>query len=84
MASSAVTDLAITLGLFVAHAAAISILLLYERRQPAATLAWLLTLALLPGIGLVTYLLIGTTRFRRAVRHSELAARRIRGVRERL
>lgn len=78
------TDLAITLGLFVAHAAAISILLLYERRQPAATLAWLLTLALLPGIGLVAYLLIGTTRFRRAVRHSELAARRIRGVRERL
>ena len=38
------TGVAITVALFLAHAVAISILILYERRQPAATMAWLLAL----------------------------------------
>jgi cardiolipin synthase len=79
-----VTEIAIAAAVFIAHAAAISVLILYERRQPAATMAWLLALVLLPVFGLLAYLLIGTTRFRRTVRRGEVAARRIRKVRERL
>lgn len=46
------------------HIPAIIFLLFSERRQPSATLAWLLTLIFLPVIGLVLYLLIGRTRSR--------------------
>ena len=37
---------------------------LLERRRPTATLAWILVLAFLPLVGLVTYLLLGRTRLR--------------------
>ncbi|MBT9558375.1 MAG: cardiolipin synthase [Myxococcales bacterium] len=38
---------------------------LIERRQPSATLAWLLTIISLPVIGVVLYLVFGRTRMRR-------------------
>ena len=40
------------------------LLLLWERRSPTATLAWGLTLALLPLVGLPLYFLIGPRRLR--------------------
>lgn len=72
-----------TITLFVAHVLAISVLILYERRQPAATLAWLLTLVLLPLLGLVVYFLIGAPRFARTKRRMALSSRRIEAVRHR-
>lgn len=44
-----------------------------ERRRPASTMAWLLALIFLPGIGLVGYYLFGRLRVRRRLR---LRARR--------
>ena len=38
---------------------------LLQRREPAGTLAWLLALVLLPGIGLLVYLAVGRPRARR-------------------
>ena len=48
----------------VLHVPAIFFLLVSERRQPSATLAWLLALVFLPIVGLILYLLIGRTRSR--------------------
>lgn len=45
-----------------------------ERRRPAATLAWILALVLVPVVGLVAYLLIG----RRNARRSRRSRRRLR------
>ncbi|MCC6782167.1 MAG: cardiolipin synthase [Planctomycetes bacterium] len=73
----------VTIALFLAHVFAISVLILVERRQPAATLAWLLTLVFLPIVGLVVYFLIGAPRFARTKRKMALAARRIDAVRKR-
>jgi cardiolipin synthase len=75
---------AITIALFAAHIAAISVVVLLERRQPAATLAWLLTLIFLPVIGLMVYLLIGAPRAATKRRRMEMAAKRIEDVRDRL
>ena len=77
------TTAVLTIGLTLAHGAAITVLLLHQRRQPAATLAWLLTLVLLPGVGLVAYRLIGQTRYQRTIKRSKLAGERIDAVRRR-
>ena len=45
--------------------AGITIWLLLERRSPQATLAWIFGLALLPGIGIPVYLLLGPRRLER-------------------
>lgn len=68
------------LAVLVVHGIAISGLLLTERRQPSATLAWLFALIFLPGIGLIFYYLVGTTRHRRIVRQSARAAPRFETV----
>ena len=39
-----------------------------QRRQPSAALAWVLTIALLPYVGLPLYVLLGTRKFRRPPR----------------
>ena len=57
----------------VAHLGAIFYLLLRERRQPSATLAWLLTLIFLPALGLLFYAVFGTTRARRAAKKRAVA-----------
>ncbi len=69
---------------FVAHLAAIVMVLLYERRQPTATLAWVLSLLLLPVIGVVFWALFGITRYRRTRRRSRIAGERIDAVRQAL
>lgn len=58
------------------HLGAIVSVLLFERRHPSATLAWLLTLIFLPLLGLVLYLMFGTTRAKRvAARYREAAGK---------
>ncbi|MCB9831025.1 MAG: cardiolipin synthase [Planctomycetes bacterium] len=47
------------------HVAAIFVLVMAERREPTATLSWLLALIFLPIVGLVLYLVIGRQRARR-------------------
>ena len=66
----------VTLALVLVHGAVIFGGLRVQRREPAATLAWLLALVFLPGVGLLAYLLVGRPRVRHwARRQEELAAR---------
>jgi cardiolipin synthase len=50
--------------------------ILLQRRSPAATIAWLLVLVLLPGLGLIVYRLVGPLRLSRK-RLERRGARRI-------
>jgi cardiolipin synthase len=50
--------------------------ILLQRRSPAATIAWLLVLVLLPGVGLIVYRLVGPLRLERK-RLERRGARRI-------
>ncbi|MBI2213202.1 MAG: cardiolipin synthase [Acidobacteria bacterium] len=56
------------------HAAVVVSILMGERRQPTATLAWLLTATLIPFAGALLYLLIGRTRTLGIVRRTKRAA----------
>jgi cardiolipin synthase len=50
----------------------ISVWILFERRSPLATLAWIMGLSLLPVVGVPVYLMLGPRRFRRRkLRHAE-------------
>ena len=62
------------------HVPAILLLLFSERRQPSATLAWLLALVFLPVIGLVLYLLIGRTRSRGIANRIQFSAEQVETV----
>ena len=73
----------ITVAVLAVHAFAISGLLLTERSQPIATLAWLFALIFLPGVGLLLYFLLGTGRFRRITRRSARAGARLEQVLQR-
>lgn len=73
---------AVALGVAV-YAAYVAVYLVLQRRSPQATLAWLLLLTFLPGVGLVLYYLIGlrvTQRRRR--RQRALATVAARGEHE--
>ncbi len=63
-----------------AHVLAIFTLLLAERRQPSATLAWIFAIIFLPVLGLVLYMLFGATRIKRIARRSAKAAQRLQQV----
>ncbi|MEN8149150.1 MAG: cardiolipin synthase [Planctomycetota bacterium] len=65
------------------HLAAISWLLVMERRNPTATLAWLLAIIFLPVVGILLFLAFGATRSRRIARHSREAESRVAEVLER-
>ena len=65
--------LAIEIGLL-AYGVFAGVTIVLERRRPAATLAWILALVLVPVVGLVAYLLIG----RRKARRSRRSRRRLR------
>src|SRR5512147_2829322 len=62
------------------HGAVVVSILLTQRRQPTATLAWILTVTLVPFLGLVLYLIIGRTRTLRLVRRSRAVAKRLEEV----
>ncbi|MCG8419497.1 MAG: cardiolipin synthase [Proteobacteria bacterium] len=50
----------------------LSVWILFERRSPGSTLAWILALSLLPIIGIAVYFVFGPRRFdRKKLRHSE-------------
>lgn len=51
--------------------------LLIERRQPSATIAWLLAILLLPVVGVVLYIVFGSTRMRRITRRAVEIERRV-------
>jgi len=66
-------------SLFGLYIAAICLAFVLERRQPAATFAWILALIFLPVLGVTAYFLIGRhprRRYRRRVRHHLSQARR--------
>ena len=67
----------------VVHLVVIFGFVLLERRQPAATLAWIMALLFLPGLGVVLYLVFGRRRAIRARRTAVAVAGRIRPVMER-
>ena len=48
--------------LFAAALISLIILIISQNRHPVRTLAWILILCLLPGLGLVLYLLFGTDK----------------------
>ncbi len=62
------------------HVPAILFLLFSERRQPSATLAWLLALIFLPFVGLALYLLIGRTRSRKIASNINSSAGQVERV----
>ncbi|MGE5752590.1 MAG: cardiolipin synthase [Deltaproteobacteria bacterium] len=53
--------------------------IILERRQPAATVAWVLSIALLPVVGVPLYFLVGGRRIRRHIRAKIVAAGSIKG-----
>lgn len=55
-------------GLNYAFATGVIIVVLRRRKQPAATLAWILAIYVMPFVGSMLYLLIGDTRIERHVR----------------
>jgi cardiolipin synthase len=69
-----VLETALSLALVVAHVAAILAVLLDDRRQSNATLAWLFALVFLPVLGLLAFVLIGRTQARRMARRAALVA----------
>lgn len=71
---------ALSLTLLAVHVIAITAVFLDSRRRPSTTLAWLLTLVFLPGIGVLLFLLLGTTRLRRVARRSAAIASRVSAV----
>ncbi len=56
------------LAVVIGQAIAVGITVVMERRSPSASLAWLLTLILLPGVGILLYGFIGRRAMRRARR----------------
>lgn len=50
---------------WIASSVALSIWIVLQKRPPVSTLAWILSLAALPGLGFVIYHLLGPTRIRR-------------------
>ncbi|MFA6957783.1 MAG: cardiolipin synthase [Thermoanaerobaculia bacterium] len=64
----------------VLHVAVVISILMGQRRQPTATLAWLLTVTLIPFAGAVLYIVIGRTRTRSIVRRTRRAAELLRAV----
>ena len=56
------------LAAVIVQAVAVGVTVVMERRSPSASLAWLLTLILLPGAGLLLYGFIGRRAMRRARR----------------
>ncbi len=55
-------------ALLILHAASVALAILSERREPAATVAWLMTVIFLPVIGVALYYAMARTRFRRRFR----------------
>ena len=58
------------------HVTVAALLVAFERRRPTATLSWVLAILLMPGVGLVLYLVVGRRRVdRRRRRAASVTAR---------
>lgn len=55
-------------ALLVLQAASVGLAVLSERREPAATIAWLMTVTFLPLVGIIAYYALARSRFRRQFR----------------
>jgi cardiolipin synthase A/B len=64
----------------VVHMVVIGSVLLARRRDPSATLAWILFIVIAPVVGILVYLLVGRTRMRRKVRQVGRAEAQLRDV----
>jgi cardiolipin synthase len=64
----------------VVHLAVIGGVLLARRRDPSATLAWILFIVAAPVVGLIVYLMVGRTRMRRTVKRVGRAEARLSEV----
>ena len=73
-------DVAISVSVILLHAAVILAVLVVEQRQPSATLAWMLSIAFLPGVGLGAYLLFGMQRAKRMARTVQGCSQRVQGL----
>lgn len=73
---TAAIELLVVLG----HIAVIGLVLLARRRDPSATLAWILFIVLLPILGVLVYLLVGRTRMRWTVKRASRAEARLRAA----
>jgi cardiolipin synthase len=62
----------------VVYVLALSVWILLEKRSPVATLAWILALGALPGLGFVLFYFLGPRRLRRPKRHKLRARKRVR------
>jgi cardiolipin synthase len=71
---------AIELLIAVVHLLVIGGVLLTGRRDPSATLAWILFIFFVPVIGVICYLILGRTRMRRTARRSGRAEERLRDI----
>ncbi len=59
------------------HAFMVGVALLAERRHPTATMAWVLGIIFLPGVGVVLYALFGASRARRVASRAGGCAERV-------
>ena len=59
-------ELVITIAIVLAQLVVVFGFLLVERREPTATLAWLLAVVFLPAVGVILYLVIGRTKLTRS------------------
>src|SRR5258708_5493819 len=60
-----------------AYVASVSVWIVLQRRAPAATMAWILSLAALPGLGVAFYFVFGPTRIMRSKRRRLRARARL-------
>jgi cardiolipin synthase len=77
---SALLVVLLELAALLAHVAVIGAVLVARRRDPSATLAWILFILLAPFLGAAAYLALGRVRMRRAVRRSSRTEARLRAV----
>lgn len=73
------TVVAVT-GAILVHLAIILSILTGERRQASATLAWIMSIVLLPFAGALAWALIGRTRSQRIVRHFRTMSSRLQSM----
>ncbi len=64
----------------VLHVAVIGGVLLSRRRDPSATLAWILFIVTAPVVGIIAYFAVGRTRMRRKVKQVDRAEAQLRDV----
>ena len=59
------------------HSVVLAVAIVLERRSPTASLAWIITLILLPGLGVLLYWLLGRRKFKRVARWRDRAQARL-------